>query len=127
MNQISSPEELRTAIEALEAENAVRARQLKEEFDLAAATFSPVAAVTASLREVVSSPYLLENLLGSAIGIAGGYLSRKLFVRGSSNIFRKVLGVVVQFGMTNLAAKHSDVIMSITRNLFQKSDEEKEE
>ena len=99
MNQISSHEDLLKAIKILEAENALRAVQMKEVFELAVATLSPALAVTKTLRDVTSSPHLLKDLLGSAFGIASGYITRKLYVRGSSNLFKVLMGIGVQYGV----------------------------
>lgn len=127
MNQISSTQELVSAIEVLEAENALRASQLKAEFKLAVETLNPALAVTKTLRDVASSSNLLEDVLGTAFGIASGWLSKKLYVRGSSSPFRKLIGIVVQFGITNMAANNFDVVKSFARNLFQNNRSGKEE
>jgi hypothetical protein len=119
MNQISSTEELLAAIEAMEAENVLKASQLKAEFELTVEMLNPALAVTKTLRDVASSSNLLEEVLGTAFGIASGWLSRKLYVRGSSSPFRKLIGIIVQFGMTNLAANNFDVVKSFAGNLFQ--------
>lgn len=116
-----------TAIEALEAENALRAAQLKEEFELSAEKLSPAIAVTKTLRDVASLSLNLEDILGTAFGIASGYLTRKIYVRGSSSLFRQLMGIVVQFGMTNIAANNFDAVKSFARNLFQKNREAKKE
>lgn len=122
MNQISSQEELKAAIELLKFENAVRASQMKREFELAVDAVNPALAITKKIRDVASSSHLLEDFAGTAFGIASGWLSRKLFVRGSSSPIRKLLGIAIQFGMTNLAVNNFDVVKSIAGNLFQKHD-----
>jgi hypothetical protein len=119
MSQISSAIELETAIAALESENAIRALHIKEEFELAVEKLSPFFAVTKTLNNVASSSNLLGTTLGTAFGIISGYLSRKLYVRGSDSLFRKVMGIAIQFGITNLAANNFEVIKSIAANLFQ--------
>jgi hypothetical protein len=119
MSQISSAIELETAIAALESENAIRALQIKEEFELAVEKLSPLFAVTKTLNNVASSSNLLGTTLGTAFGIISGYLSRKLYVRGSDSLFRKVMGIAIQFGITNLAANNFEVIKSIAANFFQ--------
>jgi hypothetical protein len=53
------------------------------------------------------------------LGLATGYLSRKIVVGASGNIFRKLLGSILQFGVTNIVAQHPDVIKSIGQFIFQ--------
>jgi hypothetical protein len=127
MSQISSGIELETAIEALESENAIRALQIKKDFALAVEAANPVLAITKKIREVASSSHLLEDFLGTAFGIASGWLSRKLYVRGSSNPIRKLVGIAIQFGMTNLAANNFDVVKSAASNLFKNNQAGKED
>jgi hypothetical protein len=72
-----------------------------------------------SIKEISSSPYLIENIIGTAAGLATGFISRKIVVGASGNLFRKLFGVILQFGVTNLVARHPDEIRSLTKSLFQ--------
>jgi hypothetical protein len=55
----------------------------------------------------------MENILGSAIGVASGFLTRKVFVGSSGNLIRKLLGSIIQFGVTNVVAQHPESVKSL--------------
>lgn len=112
MEPITSIEELKIAIQILEFEHTTKGQQLKEQLFITRDSLKPVNLIKSALSEVASSPYLIDNILGATMGLASGYISRKLIVGKSGNIFRKLLGTILQFGVTNVVAQHSDPIKS---------------
>lgn len=124
MKEISSTEELLKAIEVLEAENALRAAQLKVEFGLTLDKFSPALAVTKTISDVASSNYFKGDFLGTAFGVLSGWLTRKLFIRGSPNSIRNLIGIAVQFGITNLAANNFGIVKTVAKTLFHNTKKE---
>jgi hypothetical protein len=71
------------------------------------------------LRNIEKSPYLIENILGAAVGLVSGFYSNKLIFNAQGNKLKKLIGVVLQFGVTNLVAKHQGTIRSIGQVLFK--------
>jgi hypothetical protein len=49
-----------------------------------------------------------------------GYFSKKLMVGKNSNPFLKIVGLVMQFGITNLVAKNAEVIRMYVSELIDK-------
>lgn len=119
METITSREELKTAIQILEFEQTIKEQQLKEQLLLTHESLKPVNLIKNTLSEVASSPYLIDNILGATVGLASGYASRKIAVAGSGNIFRKLFGALVQFGVTNAVAQNPDKIKSIGQSIYQ--------
>ena len=119
MGKITSVAELKSAIELLEVEHALKGQLLKEQLYLTYESLKPINVLKRTLKELTSSPYLIDNIPGTIMGLASGYLSKKLFTGGSGNIFRKLLGSILQFGVTNVVAKNSDVIKSTGLAIFQ--------
>jgi len=119
METITSIAELKTAIQVLEFEQMIKRQQLKDQLLLTHESLKPVNLIKSTLSEVASSPYLIDNILGATMGLASGYLTRKLVVSGSHNIFKKILGSVLQFGVTNLVAQHTDPIKSVGQYIYQ--------
>ena len=78
MQTITSTEELNTAIRLLEAEQAVKGRQLKEQAYAAFEGFKPAGLLKGTVREMVSSPFVIENLLIGAVSLASGYVAKKM-------------------------------------------------
>ena len=119
MGKITSVAELKSAIELLEVEHALKGQLLKEQLYLTYESLKPINVLKRTLKELTSSPYLIDNIPGTIMGLPSGYLSKKLFTGGSGNIFRKLLGSILQFGVTNVVAKNSDVIKSTGLAIFQ--------
>lgn len=119
MADITSIEELKEGILLLEAEQAVRGELLKEQFFITYDSLKPVSLLISTLGDIGSSPHLLNNLAGTGMGLASGYLSKKIFIGTSGNIIRKMLGSLLQVGVVNFVAKHSDTIKSFGQAVVQ--------
>lgn len=115
MNNISSISELRAAIVKLEAEQEVKGQFLRQQFQLTYESFKPVNILKSAVHDISSTPHLTSKLVGVSAGLGLGYLTRKLVIGATGSIYVKVLGSIVQLGVTNLIARHSAKIESITR------------
>jgi len=120
METVSSIAELKVAIQILEFEQTVKSQQLKEQLLITHESLKPINLISSTLSEVASSPYLIDNILGATMGLATGYISRKIIVGGSHNIIRKLFGSILQFGVTNVVAQHSDPIKSFGQFIYQR-------
>src|SRR5664279_1370956 len=133
MDNISTLEDLRNAIKALEVEQNEKELILKDQFHLVYASLRPINIIKANLKELLSfsSSSISENLSGTALGEAGGFLLKKLFIGNSGNLFIKLMGTLLQLGITNIASKKSEVISSaiqaILQRLFHKKEKDTEE
>jgi len=119
MENITSTAELKKAIQLLEIEQAINGQLLKEQFNLTFESLKPINMLKSTLKDVASSPYLIDNILGNAIGLATGYFSKKIFIGASGNIIRKLFGSILQFGITNVVSQHPDGIISLGQFIFQ--------
>ena len=119
MQDIASVAELKNAIQLLEAEQAEKGKLLKEQFYVTYGSFKPANLIVNALNNIEKSPYLIDNILGAAIGLITGFYSNKLIFNPRGNKLKKLLGVALQFGVTNLVAKHQGTIRSIGHVIFQ--------
>ena len=120
MENITSAAELKNIIQRLEIEQAIDGQLLKEQFYFAFESLKPVNILRNTLYEITSSPHLMDSILGTAVGLASGYVSRKIVMIGASgNIFRKLLASVMQLGVTNVVSQNPDTIKSIGQFIFQ--------
>jgi len=126
MQNITTSTELKNAIQLLEAEQVFNGQLLKEQFYLTYESFKPVNLLKNTLKDMASSPNLINNILGAAIGLGTGFLSKKIVVGGSGNIFRKLLGSIIQLGVTNAVTQHPDAIISLGQFIFQQIFHKKE-
>ena len=113
MEKITCAAELKIAIQNLEFEQEVQGQLFKEHFFLTFDSLKPANLIKNTLQDITSSPYLLDNMLGSVMGMFSGYLSKKIAVGTSHNLFRKMAGSLLQFGVTNIVAQHSDILKSV--------------
>lgn len=119
METITTTEKLKQAIQILEAEHALKGQQLREQLLLSYENLKPINLIKGAISEATSSPDLVNNLFGTTMGLASGYLSKMIIVAGSGNRIRKLLGVILQLGVTNVVAQHSGTIKSFGQFIYQ--------
>jgi len=119
MQNITSIAELKDAIQVLEVEQGIKEKILKEQLYLTYESLKPINILKKTLKEISSSPYMIDNISGTAMGLASGFLSKKIFIGASGSLFRKLIGSILQFGITNVVAQNSSIIKSIGQAIFQ--------
>jgi hypothetical protein len=119
MQNITSSAELKNAIQLLEIEQASNRQLLKEQLNITYESLKPINIIRKTLRDITSSQDLTDNILGTASGLASGYLSRKIFIGTSGNLIRKLVGSILQFGVTTIVSQHPDVIRSFGKSIIQ--------
>jgi hypothetical protein len=121
MRNISSTAELLDTIQILEAEQAGHLYHMREKFYITRESLRPVNLIGNSLKGMVMSPNLVNNILGIAVGLFTGYLSRKAMFAGvATNKYRRILGKVLQYGITGIVARSPQVIKSFKNFIFQR-------
>jgi hypothetical protein len=126
MENISSADGLKNAIQLLEFEKTYKEQLLREQFLVTFDSLKPVNILKNTLHDVTSSPNFIDNIIGATVGLASGYLSRKITVGRSANIFRKLIGSILQFGITSVVAQHPDSVKSIGQFILQHIPHKKE-
>lgn len=120
MQSISTTADLKNAIRQLEAEQIAQGLFIKEQLSLAYTRFKPANLIKSNLMEIVSSNKLVYSIIGTGLGLASGYFSKKLVVGTSANIFRRLLGSALQLGISGYSAQHSNDIQSIGQSFFKR-------
>lgn len=120
MQKINPTLQLKNAILLLEVDQAIAEQQLKAQFHKTYESLKPINLIKSTLNNVVSTPFSIDSILGTVVGLASGYVSKKIVVGASANIIRKLLGSIMQFGVTNVVAKHSGEIKTIGEFLIHK-------
>jgi hypothetical protein len=113
MQNITSSAGLKEAIRLLEVEQAANGKLLKEQFISTYESFKPASLLRSTLHDITSSPNLVENLLGTALGLGAGYLSRSILPGVTAMRLGKLIGPVLQLGVTNFVSKQSGNIRSL--------------
>jgi len=126
MGNITCASDLHQAIALLETEQQQNELILKAQFKLTYESFKPVNLLRNSIKDIASEPELINNLIGATVGMASGYLSKKIVVGTSHNIFRKLFGSLVEFGVADLVARNPEALKTAGQfiiNLFSKKKE----
>jgi len=119
MQNITSIADLKSAIQLLEVEQVDKGKLLKEQFYITWESIKPANIIANTLNDIEKSPYLIDNILGAALGLVTGFYSNKLIFNPRGNKLKKLIGVALQFGVTNLVAKHQGTIRSIGQVVFR--------
>ncbi|CAM3601307.1 hypothetical protein FLGE108171_05295 [Flavobacterium gelidilacus] len=101
-------EKLDRAIAELELQRDLKFVELKQQLSLTYESVKPINILNQSLVDFKESTEVKSNLLQSVLSIAGGYISKKLLVGKSHSTFKKIMGYVVQYGVTNFISKKVD-------------------
>jgi hypothetical protein len=112
-------ETLDETIRKLEMQRDNERMLLKEQFQIAYESIKPANLVRSAIKEVTQSKELRENLLNYAVGMGTGYITKKVVVGKSHNPLRSLLGNVLQFGVSNVISKKSDLIKSAGTGLLK--------
>jgi hypothetical protein len=113
MQTINSTAELKNAIQLLEAEHAANGKQLKAQFYATYDSFKPVNLIRTALRDITSSPHMIDNIVGTTVGLAAGLVSNVVFKGLAGPGIRRVISPVLQSGVTSFVAKHSGSLRSV--------------
>ncbi|MCX6181686.1 MAG: hypothetical protein NT150_07155 [Bacteroidetes bacterium] len=128
MEKITSAAELQNAIQQLEIKRANEYVLLTEQFHTTYESLKPLNIIKNTFNEVTSSPNFKDDLLGVTVGMATGYLSKAILIGATHNPIKKLLGTILQMGVSTAVAKNPDTIKSVIgsiTDLFSKKKESK--
>jgi hypothetical protein len=114
MQNITTAEELRAAIVALEIERNEEGRLLRSDLMRAYESIKPINLIKSVFREVAQSPDIKNNLVNSGLSMVAGTVVKSLIVGDSHNPVRKLVGTAIMFGVTNIISKHPKIVNSIS-------------
>lgn len=118
MQNITSIDELRNAIQLLEVEQTLKGKLLKEQFFLTYESFKPVNFITKTIGNMAKSPLLANTLLGTGLFLASRLLTKLVFIGTTGNKMQKLIGNILQFGITDIVTRNSGSIKSLVSSLF---------
>jgi hypothetical protein len=93
-------------------------RLLKEQFNTAYESIKPINLIKNLVHEVTASPEIKEDIFGNVMGLASGFISKKIMIDENSGVFKRVIGTVLQFAVANVVSKHSVNIKAVGTALF---------
>jgi hypothetical protein len=120
MYTINSAVTLKKAILEMEYRKVEQGLTIKEKFHVIKENLKPANIIRNTFDEVATSPRLRLNLLGAVVGLGAAYFSRKLVVGRSVNVFRNILGSVLQLGISAVVASKPGVLQNIGQTIVKR-------
>lgn len=110
MHSITSVDGLHEAIVELEGRRREQEMELAVQFRLFYDTLRPVNIIKNTVRDLAGSSGVRHTVLNGALGMASGFISRKLFFPLSSGPVKKIFSAALQLGIAGLVAGKGDTI-----------------
>lgn len=120
MEKITTSEELKAVIARLEYRQKEQWEELKDNIGETFETLKPINLLRSTYRDFLSTPNMAENIIGSALGLTTGFITKKLIVKKSGNIVRNFAGGLVQMLITNFMSRYSGNFKAIGSGLIHK-------
>jgi len=114
-------------IKVLEIKQAEEGQILKEQIIVTYENLKPSNILKNVVKEFYSSENLKDELIATAISVTSGFITKKLVVGKSNNQILKLVGLAIQFAMTNLVAKKMETLKEATLNFINRFIHEKDE
>jgi len=110
MSQKNAVDSLKESIRLLEIQKAEEGQILKEQFKRTYESLKLVNLIKSSIKDLTDSVEIKNNLFESIVSILTGYLTEKIMVRSKSNPAMKIIGRILQFGITKVVANYAESI-----------------
>ena len=120
-------ESLKEMIKVLEIKQAEEGQILKEQIILTYENLKPSNIIKNVVREFYSSENLKDELIATAVSVTSGFITKKLVVGKSNNQILRLVGLAIQFAITNLVSKKMETLKEATLNFINRFIHEKDE
>lgn len=97
-------QKLNKAIVILEKKQHREWQDIKNHFSNVSDDLRPSNLVKATLEDL-NQPEIKSQVIQAFYSITSGYLTRKIFIGNSKNDFKKLIGYIIQYAMTNYISK----------------------
>ncbi len=118
--KINNTVQLREAIALLKAEAEEKRLIMIDQFHDTYDSLKPINLIKTAFHKVADLPDLASQVIGTSIGVGAGILSKKILIGKSTNIFKKLFGVILEFAIAGAVAKNSNGIKRQGAELFKK-------
>lgn len=117
-NPIKTIDDLHAAVLQLENRQRAQGEELRDWFRETYDAMRPVNLIKSVFTEVTESQDLKDHLVGTGLGLVAGHASRAAFESASDSPIKGLLGTAIQFGVTNVVARHPDLIIAVGSTVF---------
>ena len=120
MNLKTESDTLKETIVFLQDKQAQELSVLREQFYTTYESIKPINLLKNAIDEITTSGEIKNNLIANVIGLATGYISKKVIIGASHNPVKNIFGTLLQFAIANVVSKHSETIKSTVGNILQR-------
>ena len=111
---------LKESIRLLEIRQAEEGVMLKEQFKETFESLKPFNLIKSSLKDLTGSAEIKNNLFETVVSILTGYLTKKITINSKGGPLMKIVGVLLQFGVTSLVSKNAEKIRILLGDLIER-------
>jgi hypothetical protein len=119
MQHINSADKLKATISELEQKRALEKRMLKEQSLEAYDSIKPVNLIRSAVQDVAETPDLQDRLINATAALVAGSLSNLIFQGVSHSPLKKLVGTVIQFGVTKIIVDNPEVVKAIGLGIYK--------
>ena len=105
-------ETLSLKILMLEKRRELYYEQFKANLETSYNSLKPLNLVKSGFREIVGSPEVKQGLLSNLVGLAGGFITKKMIIGPATGMIRNSIGTILQIIMTNLVSRKTASIVA---------------
>lgn len=124
--KITCMRELKESIVQLETEHSIEGQLLKQKLLVAYENLKPLNLIKNGFKDLTSSPDFKNDILGAAVGITTGIISKAIVVGVSHNPIKKIAGSLMQFGITSIVSKNPETVRLIAGSILSLFKKKKE-
>lgn len=118
--KITSKKELKEAILQLEQKQAYEWQLVKDQASVIYENFKPVNLIKDLFSQVTSSPRIIEDILGSTVGVISGHISKKIIAGENPGLFRNIFASASQTIVSRLIMKVPEILRLAITNYMHK-------
>ncbi|MBK9478745.1 MAG: hypothetical protein IPP56_12790 [Bacteroidetes bacterium] len=120
MKQLDQCNLLKESIQLLENKQSLELLSLRTQFLLLNEQVKPVNLIKSTIHDLATAPDLRHDIVGSIIGLFGGYLSRRMIIGTTLNPIKNGIGALLQFVVGNTVSQHTNLLQSIGKNILHR-------
>lgn len=120
MEKQNAVAKLKESIRILEIRQAEEGQQFNAQLRITYESIKPINLIKNSIKDLADSFEMKNGLFETIFTIVSGYFAQRMIVSSKSNIFKKLLGVLMQFGVNNIVLKNIETIRIFITDLIDK-------
>ena len=107
---INNTAALELAMHQLEQQCNEKKQELNQQFAEVMESFKPANLFKSAVKDIAGTPGIAKTAIETSIAIGAGVLTKKLVVGKSTNMFKRILGGIVEFTVANGIANNAETI-----------------